>query len=126
MEGEEVRKEEREKGDGSDKEGEDKRGGEEEEGWCLLLVVLCDGIVQSLETLVVLHLWVCLALCEQLHQAEATVARCQHQSSPSTSVVHHSREGDALEYMSMGVTYRSWPSVALMSAPSLMREEAIL
>ena len=69
------------------------RGGEEEEGWCLLLVILCDSVVQSLETLVVLHLWVCLALCKQLHQAEATVTRCQHQGSPGTSVVHHSREG---------------------------------
>ena len=55
---------------------------QEEEGWYLLLVVLCDSIVQSLEAPVILHLWVRLALCKQLHQAEAAITCCQHQGSP--------------------------------------------
>ena len=47
------------------------------------MVVLCYSIVQSLETPVVLHLRVRLALCKQLHQAEAAITCCQHQGSPA-------------------------------------------
>ena len=100
---------------------------QEEEGWCLLLVVLCDSIVQSLETPVILHLRVRLALCKQLHQAEAAITCCQHQGSPAhkcnTEGTHAHTQ---VQSLNVGVTYRPWPSVALTSAPSLMREEAIL
>ena len=44
-------------------------------------MVLGDSVVHGLEVAAVLHLWVRLALCEQLHQAEATVTRSQHQGS---------------------------------------------
>ena len=98
---------------------------QEEEGWYLLLVVLCDSIVQSLEAPVILHLWVRLALCKQLHQAEAAITCCQHQGSPVHSVTQ-THAHTQVQSLDVGVTYRPWPSVALTSAPSLMREEAIL
>jgi len=44
-------------------------------------MVLGDSVVHGLEVAAVLHLWVCLALCEQLYQTESTITCSQHQGS---------------------------------------------